>query len=310
MMPEPIAPGEDAHWCPRAPSVRTCLAVCVLLVTYCVIGGLLFYTLEGDLAADTGAAVDAAASAALTDSHDLRAITVARLWAITEDLNILYKENWTSLAARELMQFQRDLTDNMRIRRDEHRWTLASSCLYALTLITTIGHGGVTPRSSVGKLVAVAYACVGIPLVMLYLSAVGDTLAMAVRTGWSRCIQQRSATRSPPRKTPFQAAVDLTWRTPRSHCNGHSRMPVLIGVTLTALYVVMGAFIFRHTERWSLAEGCFFSFSALATVGFGALRPGTGGGAGGVVCGGYLLVGIAVVAMCFSLARGGGGAVQ
>lgn len=32
--------------------------------------------------------------------------TVDRLWSITEDLNILYKENWTRLAAQEVQQFQ------------------------------------------------------------------------------------------------------------------------------------------------------------------------------------------------------------
>lgn len=32
--------------------------------------------------------------------------TVDRLWSITEDLNILYKENWTRLAAKEVQQFQ------------------------------------------------------------------------------------------------------------------------------------------------------------------------------------------------------------
>lgn len=32
--------------------------------------------------------------------------TVDRLWSITEDLNILYKENWTRLAAHEVQQFQ------------------------------------------------------------------------------------------------------------------------------------------------------------------------------------------------------------
>lgn len=32
--------------------------------------------------------------------------TVERLWSITEDLNILYKENWTRLAAQEVQVFQ------------------------------------------------------------------------------------------------------------------------------------------------------------------------------------------------------------
>lgn len=35
-----------------------------------------------------------------------RSRTVNQLWSITEDLNILYKENWTRLAAQEVKQFQ------------------------------------------------------------------------------------------------------------------------------------------------------------------------------------------------------------
>lgn len=101
--------------------------------------------------------------------------TVDRLWSITEDLNILYKENWTRLAAHEVQQFQvrrRDwfsfngrnliITTNLRLLHSQdkllravrsskihqtgvqpavasHKWSYASAFLYSLTLITTIG---------------------------------------------------------------------------------------------------------------------------------------------------------------------------
>lgn len=77
---------------------------------------------------------------------ELRSKTVERLWSITEDLNILYKENWTKLAAKELMDFQKVLMRSMRGSEGpyydhsaDYRWTFSSSFLYALTLITTIG---------------------------------------------------------------------------------------------------------------------------------------------------------------------------
>ena len=45
--------------------------------------------------------------------HQLHKIrTVDRLWSITEDLNILYKENWTRLAAQEVQIFQVSLFHN------------------------------------------------------------------------------------------------------------------------------------------------------------------------------------------------------
>jgi hypothetical protein len=93
--------------------------------------------------------------------EEIRSRTVEKLWSITEDLNILYKDNWTRLAAQEVLKFQDRLMRNLRgygsggvIVKTEggasnggsiyysphhHRWSFSSSFLYSLTLITTIG---------------------------------------------------------------------------------------------------------------------------------------------------------------------------
>ena len=42
-------------------------------------------------------------------AKELRARTVKKLWKITEELNILYRENWTLLADREMIKFQNEL---------------------------------------------------------------------------------------------------------------------------------------------------------------------------------------------------------
>jgi hypothetical protein len=54
-----------------------------------------------------------------------RSETVAKLWRVTEQMNILYPENWTRIAAEEILWFQDQLTkgnllkgiDNKTVRR-------------------------------------------------------------------------------------------------------------------------------------------------------------------------------------------------
>ena len=72
-------------------------------------------------------------------------LTVDRLWAITEDLNILYRDNWTELARNEMRHYQERLVRTLRRQMTEERyssrqtWTFSMAFLYSVTLVTTIG---------------------------------------------------------------------------------------------------------------------------------------------------------------------------
>lgn len=200
------------------------------------------------------------------------------------------------------------------------------------------GHGNVTPQSSVGKLVAVTYACIGIPIIMLYLSTIGEALARNFRVLYSKlcpstlksgdfhtkadclsryppeckfsdCDKTKFADR--PKRTPFQAALNLDSFSGGYHwtCRDHTRVPIVLSLFLIVLYIGLGTIVFRATEKWNFIDGCYFSFSSLATIGFGDLKPGLHAStvsakaediAVGVCCI-YILVGIVVIAMCFNL---------
>ncbi|CAK1541429.1 unnamed protein product [Leptosia nina] len=327
----------------RRASPLTCLAICFLVLTYNLLGGFLFLALEGNTGIEETAVAESKPNLSSQESGDLRSKTVEKLWSITEDLNILYKENWTKLAAKELMDFQRILIKSIRgvevggqthFEDTEYRWTFAGSFLYALTLITTIGHGNVAPKSSTGKIVAIVYACVGIPLIMLYLSTIGEALARNFRALYSRicptrlksgdfhskaeCLRytipvtecDRNEKFDRQKRTPFQAALNLdNFNSYHWTCRDHTRVPIILSLFLIVLYIALGTFIFHSTEKWNLIDGCYFSLSSLATIGFGHLKPGLYAStvsakaediAVGVCCI-YILVGIVVVAMCFNL---------
>ncbi|XP_012159265.1 uncharacterized protein LOC101460932 isoform X2 [Ceratitis capitata] len=192
--------------------------------------------------------------------------TVENIWDITVSLNILYKENWTKLAALEINKFQDQLVKRLVMDltlspamanggsvdaaigttttalRDAHsrqqqqpfdyhsmepktskhygneghtegqqqhkqqqqmqhrerywqlqaarqrqwqlqqqqqqfEWNFATSFLYSLTVVTTVGYGTITPRTTLGRMVTIVYATVGIPLTLVYLSSIGSILA-------------------------------------------------------------------------------------------------------------------------------------
>lgn len=189
-------------------------------------------------------------------------------------------------------------------------------------------------------MVAIAYACVGIPIIMIYLSTIGEALARNFRVMYSKicpaslkidnlhakaeCLSRFSTQRLDceaglrekhrgPRqaRTPFHAALNLDSFSGGYHwtCRDHTRVPILLSLVLMILYVALGTLVFHTTEKWTVTDGCYFSFSSLATIGFGNLKPGEHASAisgkaedlaVGVCCI-YILVGIVVVAMCFNL---------
>ena len=64
-------------------------------------------------------------SLGVQEQHQLRVAkavrqqTVEKLWEITEKLNILYKDNWTALAEREMVKFQMELFTQTQRQKDE-----------------------------------------------------------------------------------------------------------------------------------------------------------------------------------------------
>ncbi|KAH9285413.1 Potassium channel subfamily K member 15 [Echinococcus granulosus] len=73
---------------------------------------------------------------------------------------------------------------------DDLKWSWEGSILFAVTVITTIGYGHAVPKTNAGKVLTIIYALVGIPLVFLYLTNIGDYLASLFRTLYTKVCQR------------------------------------------------------------------------------------------------------------------------
>ncbi|XP_072934343.1 TWiK family of potassium channels protein 18-like [Epargyreus clarus] len=200
----------------------TNLGIFVILLIYTLLGAFIFLAIEGSaakvhqktLATTSYQANENQKSIPLSKvnssiaqaSAELRSQTVESIWEITVSLNILYKENWTRLAAQEIARFQEklvarvaaDVTEQYNGARvlesapalvtDDYEWNFAKAFLYSLTVLTTIGYGSVAPKTALGKAVTIGYAVIGIPLTLLYLSVVGALLSRLARSVFSRAL--------------------------------------------------------------------------------------------------------------------------
>lgn len=61
----------------------------------------------------------------------------------------------------------------------------------------------------------------------------------------------------------------------------------------------MGAVLFHELQKWGVLESLYFCFTALSTIGTGDLQPKNDIGL--YAASAYIIVGMAIVAMCFSL---------
>ncbi|KAG0411251.1 hypothetical protein HPB47_011627 [Ixodes persulcatus] len=216
--------------------------------------------------------------------------------------------------------------------------------VYLVTII--VSYGNIAPRTNWGKMVTILYAIVGIPLMLLYLTNIGDILAKAFRYVYGKLCTCRPAQHPQRRRRqplPLHnhlqrnAAVE-NYRV--HHIVGHNSVDLQDGklrddpvrvesladddvyeggakprvsVPITLCFVIMigyisgGAVIFSLWEGWEFLDGSYFCFVTLSTIGFGDLVPGdtvvsdSGSQEKLVICSLYLLVGMALIAMCFNL---------
>ena len=86
----------------------------------------------------------------------------------------------------------------------------------------------------------------------------------------------------------------------------HVRVPVWVTLLIMTCYILGGAVMFTVWEEdWDFLEGSYFCFITLSTIGFGDFVPGTSIGPIAeekwIMCCLYLLLGMAMQAMCFHL---------
>ena len=273
------------------------------------------------------------------------------------------------------------------INQLEHVHTSLSNLNY-LTLFfvsfTHSGYGHIVPITPQGRIATIIYAVFGIPLMLLFLTTIGGTLAKSFTYIYGQfqfCISLRKAeieldriskrkprsikrkkcevSRGSKTQTYFVPSTSRSCspktvppiETKRALNRSHSakitknekrrmvlqnltyhdlqsapftvnrdlssssikfdiqkvHVPISLCLFLLISYISLGGMIFAEWEDWKLYDGIYFCFITLTTIGFGDLVPGENSlnSKRMIFCSFYILMGLALIAMCFKLMQDG-----
>ncbi|XP_069743861.1 potassium channel subfamily K member 5a [Narcine bancroftii] len=127
-----------------------------------------------------------------------------------------------------------------------NNWNWPNAVIFAATVITTIGYGNISPKTSQGRLFCIFYGLFGAPLCLSWISALGKFFGgRAKKLG--EALTRKGVT---PRKAQITCtAIFIVWG--------------------LLVHLVIPPFVFKVTEGWSYIDGLYYSFITISTIGFG-----------------------------------------
>lgn len=198
------------------------------------------------------------------------------------------------------------------------------------------GYGNITPVTTWGRLVCIAYAMIGIPLMFVCLASIGEILGDVFRFVYfkicclgacqrrrPRCLQGSSAAASSPRTSaddpqqqhPTPDGGNDSWRkrlveddADDEEEGDEDEMSIPITVTLLVIagYIGLGTIMFANWEGWDPLQAAYYCFITVSTIGFGDIVPGfspndSSTGQKMIIAALYLLFGMSLMSMGFDL---------
>ncbi|ESO12042.1 hypothetical protein HELRODRAFT_63599 [Helobdella robusta] len=260
--------------------------------------------------------------------------TVRQMWAIINNYDSPGDVNSATLAFQKQLSGFRDSILSIAYNGTncsmiglpngtDYQWSLPAAILFSTTVFTTVGYGNIAPKTMWGRLVCIAYALLGIPLMLLTLANIGEIMANIFRYTYLNvcCCGVVKWCKKPSTTTSYSNLRDDNQNTmkPRISYNNNVvdddddeelekiSVPIVVTLFLIASYVFLGALLFAVWIPLEWMDAAYFSFITFSTIGFGDIVPSTtdlndtSGQLKMVGTALYMVTGMAILSMAFNL---------
>ncbi|XP_072313799.1 potassium channel subfamily K member 17 [Eucyclogobius newberryi] len=211
----------------RVPSI---LLLGVIYMTYVLIGGVVFWTLEGK------------------DGEMKIQRVIQDQQQVLNKYSCLNHDN-----LQEIIQLIQDASKaGVSLKSNDTKdgfWKFTTSAVFAATVVTTIGYGNISPSTIGGQIFCVFFALFGIPLNVVVLNRVGKYM-LAIERNISDFLEEKMDKKG--KKLCMRFSIHF--------------ISYLTGVIL---FFVVPMFVFQEREGWTYPESLYFCFISLSTIGFG-----------------------------------------
>uniref|UniRef100_A0A9J2P9M2 Potassium channel domain-containing protein n=1 Tax=Ascaris lumbricoides TaxID=6252 RepID=A0A9J2P9M2_ASCLU len=245
-------------------------------------------------------------------------------WRILNDaqtgVRAINRAEWSTVFREYMVSVSEVVDDRRPIRKElqrpddldnmHNKWTFPTALLYVLTVLTTCGYGEVSVDTDLGKVFAVAFALVGIPLMFITAADIGKFLSETLLrfvSNWNRMIRkikQVCCRRRYARRKSMQSSNGQSDTMEMLGIDGTDEklwFPIGAYVSCICLYCSMGSAMFINWERsWSFIHAFHFGFNLIVTVGLGDIVVKDYIFLSLIVA--FVIVGLSVVTMCVDLA--------
>ncbi|XP_065225013.1 potassium channel subfamily K member 1-like isoform X2 [Planococcus citri] len=145
--------------------------------------------------------------------------------------------------------------DSYAYPSSESNWSFSQALFFTVTILTTIGYGRITPRTTAGKIFCILYIIVGLPLTLTLGTAVVQRVMIPILI-----FEQFLHKKLVHTMTPFQIKM--------LHF-------IVVTAFLLIFLLFIPAYVFSTIEpEWNYLDGLYYCFITLTTVGLGDYIPG------------------------------------